>query len=36
LNDFPAGDYVLHVVVTDSLAMKKFARAEQWMDFSVR
>jgi VWFA-related protein len=36
LNDFPAGDYLLHVIVTDGLARKKFARAEQWMDFSVR
>jgi len=36
LNDFPAGDYLLHVIVTDGLATKKFARAEQWMDFSVR
>jgi hypothetical protein len=36
LNDFPAGDYLLHVIVTDGLAKKKFARAEQWMDFSVR
>jgi VWFA-related protein len=36
LNDFPAGDYLLHLIVTDSLAKKKFARAEQWMDFSVR
>jgi hypothetical protein len=36
LNDFPAGDYLLHLIVTDGLAKKKFARAEQWMDFSVR
>jgi VWFA-related protein len=36
LNDFPAGDYLLHVIVTDGLARKKFARAEQWIDFSVR
>ncbi len=36
LNDFPAGDYLLHLIVTDGLAKKKFARAEQWMDFNVR
>src|SRR5262249_60820188 len=36
LNDFPAGDYLLHLIVTDGLAKKKSARAEQWMDFSVR
>jgi len=36
LNNFPEGDYLLHLVVTDGLAKKKYARAEQWMDFSVR
>jgi VWFA-related protein len=36
LNNFPPGDYLLHLVVTDGLAKKKFAKAEQWMDFSVR
>ncbi|HEX5080925.1 MAG TPA: VWA domain-containing protein [Blastocatellia bacterium] len=36
LKDFPIGDYLLHVIVTDGLAKKKFARAEQWMDFSVK
>lgn len=36
LNDFPAGDYLLRLIVTDNLAKKKFARAEQWMDFSVK
>ena len=36
LNDFPPGDYQLRLIVTDGLAKKKFARAEQWMDFSVR
>jgi len=36
LNDFPAGDYLLRLIVTDGLAKKKFDRAEQWMDFSVR
>jgi len=36
LNNFPEGDYLLHLIVTDGLAKKKFARTEQWMDFSVR
>ena len=36
LNQFPEGDYLLRLVVTDALAKKKYARAEQWMDFSVR
>ncbi len=36
LNDFPEGDYLLHLIVTDGLAKKKYARAEQWMDFSVK
>jgi hypothetical protein len=36
LADFPTGDYLLHLIVMDGLAKKKFARAEQWMDFSVR
>lgn len=36
LKDFPAGEYLLHLVVTDPLAKKKFGRAEQWIDFSVR
>jgi len=36
LNDFPPGEYLLRLVVTDGLAKKKFGRAEQWMDFSVK
>lgn len=36
LSNFPAGDYLLRLIVTDGLAKKKFARAEQWMDFSVK
>jgi VWFA-related protein len=36
LNNFPEGDYLLRLIVTDSLASKKYSRAEQWMDFSVR
>jgi hypothetical protein len=36
LKDFPPGDYLLHLIVTDGLAKKKFASADQWMDFSVR
>ncbi len=36
LNDFPAGNYLLRLIVIDGLAKKKLNRAEQWMDFSVR
>jgi hypothetical protein len=36
LNGLAPGDYLLHLIVTDSLAKKKYARAEQWMDFTVR
>jgi VWFA-related protein len=36
LNNFPAGNYLLHLVVTDGLVKKKVGRAEQWMDFSVQ
>lgn len=36
LNGFPPGDYLLRLIVTDSLANKKYRRAEAWMDFSVR
>lgn len=36
LNNFPEGKYLLHLIVTDGLAKKKFARTEQWMDFSVK
>jgi hypothetical protein len=36
LTSFPAGDYVMRIVVTDQLAKQKYASAEQWMDFSVR
>jgi VWFA-related protein len=36
LNEFPAGDYLLRLVVTDDLAKKKINRVEQWMDFIVK
>ncbi len=36
LNGFPPGDYMMHVIVVDALAKKKYARVEQWMDFGVR
>jgi hypothetical protein len=36
LTGFPAGDYVMRIVVTDPLAKQKYSQAEQWMDFSVR
>jgi len=33
---FPPGDFMMHLIVTDALANQKYARADQWMDFSVR
>jgi VWFA-related protein len=36
LTEFPRGDFMLRLIVTDALAKQKHARAEQWMDFSVR
>jgi VWFA-related protein len=36
LTGLPLGDYMLHLIVNDALANKKYASAEQWMDFSVR
>ena len=33
--DLPAGDYVLQLTVTDSLADQKHRTATQWMDFSI-
>jgi hypothetical protein len=36
LNQFPAGAYLLRVVVTDGLARPRDARADQWMDFRVK
>jgi hypothetical protein len=36
LTGFPPGDYMLHVIVTDTLAKRKYAKVDQWMDFSVR
>ncbi len=36
LNGLPPGDYLFHLIVTDPLAKPKYARADQWMDFSVR
>ena len=36
LTSFPPGDYMMRIVVTDQLTKQKYARAEQWMDFSVR
>ncbi|MFN0122517.1 MAG: VWA domain-containing protein, partial [Blastocatellia bacterium] len=35
LHEFPAGEYYLRVIVTDTLAKKKTGRAEQWMDFRI-
>jgi hypothetical protein len=36
LTGLTPGDYLMRLVVTDQLANQKYARAEQWMDFSVR
>jgi hypothetical protein len=36
LNNFPAGDYKMRLIVTDGLAKKKFSHVDQWMDFSVQ
>ncbi|MBO0719715.1 MAG: VWA domain-containing protein [Blastocatellia bacterium] len=36
LTGFPPGDYMLRLIVIDSLAKQKYARTDQWMDFSVR
>jgi VWFA-related protein len=36
LTSFPPGDYMMRLVVTDQFASRKYSRAEQWMDFSVR
>ena len=36
LTGLEPGDYLLHVIVEDLRAKKKNARADQWMDFSVR
>ena len=33
---FPPGDYVLQVVVTDTLAKEKYQTASQWIDFQVQ
>ncbi len=35
LNNLPEGKYLLHLIIKDELANKKYGRAEQWMDFSV-
>ncbi|MFN0085710.1 MAG: VWA domain-containing protein [Blastocatellia bacterium] len=35
LNDFPPGEYVLHLIVSDALAKKRYGRVDQWMDFRV-
>ncbi len=36
LTAFPPGDYLLRLVVTDTLAGAKYAKVDQWMDFTVR
>jgi len=36
LATLPPGEYALHLVVTDTQAKSKYARADQWMDFGIR
>jgi len=36
LKGLPPGEYALHLTITDALAKSKYARADQWMDFSIR
>lgn len=36
LTGLPPGDYLLHLIVTDTVAKQKYARADQWMDFGIR
>lgn len=36
LQGFPPGEYVLHLIVTDGLAKKRYGRVDQWMDFRVQ
>jgi hypothetical protein len=33
--DMPVGDYVLQIVVMDSLAKEKLRTATQWIDFQI-
>jgi hypothetical protein len=33
--DLTPGEYVLHVIVTDALADKKYRTVTQWMDFEI-
>src|SRR2546421_1757047 len=33
--DLPPGDYMLQIIVTDTLADKKHQTASQWMDFTI-
>jgi len=36
LPNLPAGDYVFHLIVTDTLAKSKYAKVDQWIDFGIR
>ncbi|MEP7339554.1 MAG: VWA domain-containing protein, partial [Acidobacteriota bacterium] len=36
LATLPPGEYTLHLIVTDTQAKSKYARADQWMDFGIR
>ncbi len=34
-SDFPMGEYILQIIVTDNLAKEKQRTATQWIDFEV-
>lgn len=36
LTNLPTGDYVFHLIVTDTLAKSKYAKVDQWSDFGIR
>lgn len=36
LGPLAPGDYVFHLIVNDTLAKSKYARVDQWIEFSVR
>ena len=36
LTNLPTGDYVFHLIVTDTMAKSKYAKVDQWTDFGIR
>lgn len=36
LNKFPKGDFMMRIIVKDSLAKQKYSVVDSWMDFNVR